>query len=325
MDPAGSEPSTPLREALSCQGVLLGQHEQILSGLRSENQLLHQQIKTLCDQMAQLTSFALSTASAQLPPPREPHVADPEPFDGTLGRARGFLLQCSNVFSLRSHTYDTDKSKILYVVGLLRGRALEWAEAEDSTRPLATRSFVSFLNSFKTVFDLPDFAGNVAQRLLQITQGSDSVANYSIRFHTLAAEAGWDEGALRGIFLQGLNDQLKDELAPRDPAVDLDTLISQTIQLDNRLRERRRERRSNHCSQTSLRQPIRPTRPSSPPNLQTPTSGKLETPEPMQLGRTRLTPGERERRMRERRCLYCGELGHFLPSCPVRPKDGTHL
>lgn len=79
----------------------------------------------------------------------------------------------------------------MYIGGLLRGRALAWVEAEDSVVPLATGSLDSFfLNSFKAVFDLPDYAGNVAQRLLQISQGEDSVADYSIRFRTLVAETG---------------------------------------------------------------------------------------------------------------------------------------
>lgn len=77
----------------------------------------------------------------------------------------------------------------------------------------------------------------MAQWLLQISQVSDSVANYSIRFHTLAAGAGWDEGALRGIFLCGHNNQLKDELATQEDPSDLDVLISFSIRMDNHLRE----------------------------------------------------------------------------------------
>ncbi|KAK6301372.1 hypothetical protein J4Q44_G00274250 [Coregonus suidteri] len=39
-------------------------------------------------------------------------------------------------------------------------------------------------------------------------------------------------------------------------------------------------------------------------------------PENMQLGRSRLSPTtKRERRMRERRCLYCGVVGHFRSTC----------
>lgn len=58
-----------------------------------------------------------------------------------------------------------------------------------------------------------------SQRLLELSQGADSVAEFSIRIHTLAREAGWDEKAQRGAFLKALNDPLKDELVTRDDAL----------------------------------------------------------------------------------------------------------
>ena len=42
-------------------------------------------------------------------------------------------------------------------------------------------------------------------------------------------------------------------------------------------------------------------------------------PEPMQLGRTRLSPEERQRRADTRSCLYCGEVGHLVSTCSLRP------
>ncbi len=42
-------------------------------------------------------------------------------------------------------------------------------------------------------------------------------------------------------------------------------------------------------------------------------------PEPMQLGFTHLSTEERERRMRQNLCLYCGLPGHLRASCPTRP------
>lgn len=67
-----------------------------------------------------------------------------------------------------------------------------------------SRSF----SELKTVFDLPDYSGNASQRLLKISQGSRSVADYSVKFQTLATETGWDKGALHRIFVQGLNETL---------------------------------------------------------------------------------------------------------------------
>uniref|UniRef100_A0AAV2IV15 CCHC-type domain-containing protein n=1 Tax=Knipowitschia caucasica TaxID=637954 RepID=A0AAV2IV15_KNICA len=54
-------------------------------------------------------------------------------------------------------------------------------------------------------------------------------------------------------------------------------------------------------------------------NSETPAPYPRED-EPMQLGRTRLTPEEREKRMRERRCYYCGGFGHFSATCSAKAR-----
>ncbi|KAI2659502.1 Retrotransposon Gag-like protein 3 [Labeo rohita] len=41
--------------------------------------------------------------------------------------------------------------------------------------------------------------------------------------------------------------------------------------------------------------------------------------EPMQVDTTRLTPTERNRRLSSGLCLYCGNNGHFIRNCPVKP------
>lgn len=58
--------------------------------------------------------------------------------------------------------------------------------------------------------------GDVAKRLLSLRQGSHSVAEFSVEFRTMAADSGWNDKALQGLFLSGLSEQLKDELAARD-------------------------------------------------------------------------------------------------------------
>ncbi len=68
------------------------------------------------------------------------------------------------------------------------------------------------------------------------------MAEFAIEFRTLASESGWDQRALRAAFYRALSPDLKDELAFRDPAPDLESLIDISIRVDNHIRERRRER-----------------------------------------------------------------------------------
>lgn len=47
-------------------------------------------------------------------------------------------------------------------------------------------------------------------------QGPYSVAECSVEFRSLGANSGWNDESLKGVFLNGLSDQVKDELAARD-------------------------------------------------------------------------------------------------------------
>ncbi|KAF7640741.1 hypothetical protein LDENG_00018150 [Lucifuga dentata] len=168
----------------------------------------------------------------------------------------------------------------------------------------------------KKVFDHPVQGKFAAKRLLSLCQGSRSVAEYSIDFRVLAAESGWNEEALQGAYLQGLSEQIKDELAARDETDSLDSLISLSIRLDNRLRERPSRSSTSSTNGSNWIAPALPPASPDPP-------GSLQE-EPMQLGWARLTPAERLRRMKAGECLYCGQHGHVLATCPVRPKGGAH-
>lgn len=91
---------------------------------------------------------------------------------------------------------------------------------------------------------------DAAKRLLSLRQGQRSVADYSIEFRILGKESKWDDHALRGVFVHGLSESMKDELTFHDDPSFLDDLISLSVHLDNRQRERRREK-VNRAPQSS--------------------------------------------------------------------------
>ena len=215
--PAAMVPaSVPVQHAISLQGNLLGQHEQMMRALAESNQSLALHMSNLAAQVSTLTSSAAFPASSNPPvdstPCRDFSIADPEPFHGEVEKCRGFLFQCNKVFRQRPVSFSSDGTKINYMLSLLRGRALTWAEALSYSVDYNTLSFGVFSDHFSFVFDHPEHSGSAATRLLNLQQGTRTVADYSIEFRTLAAEARWDEAALRAVFVRGLKDQLKDEL-----------------------------------------------------------------------------------------------------------------
>ncbi len=165
------------------------------------------------------------------------------------------------------------------------------------------------------MFDHPVSGRESSRQLLTLKQGSRSTVDFAIEFRTIASGSGWNDEALMACFQGGLSGPILDELVTREPATDLESLITMAIHLDNRLRERERESTRRKTSPPRLsgnRQPY-------PARFSSPTSERLEPPEDMQLGRSRLSPAERARRMRENRCLYCGASGHFHLLCPELP------
>ncbi|KAI4898934.1 hypothetical protein NFI96_007063 [Prochilodus magdalenae] len=147
-----------------------------------------------------------------------------------------------------------------------------------------------------------------ATALLNTHQGSLSVADYTIDFRTLAAESRWNLVALGAVYQQGLNEELKNELAIRDPPNTLEDLYELAIKLDNRMRERHRASKRTSwgaCFTASF-----------PRCFVSAASG---APEPVQIGRARLTPQDVEQRRRKGLCMYCGKEGHKVTQCPIRP------
>lgn len=178
----------------------------------------------------------------QQPVFRDAASPEPEPYAGDLGICSGFLLQVELAFGRSPRTFINDTSRISFLVGKLRGRALRWAEAYLASNPLLNCCYDDFLDAFKKTFAHPISEGSTALRLLSLCQGRRSIADYLIDFRTAAVEAGWADQALQGIFLQSLNDNMKDQLASRDEPTFFEALASLALRIDNRLREREREK-----------------------------------------------------------------------------------
>lgn len=90
---------------------------------------------------------------------------------------------------------------------------MRWAHANFHSLSVNDYSFSAFLNDFHKDFELPLHQKTSSKKLLAIKQGQQSVAGLSINFRIAAREAEWNELALRVIFSNALNDQIKDQLA----------------------------------------------------------------------------------------------------------------
>lgn len=249
------------------------------------------------------SQLPVATAPSRPPiPASEARLHPPERYSGMPGSCRPFLIQCSLAFELQPSAFPTQRSRVAYIVSLLSGRARDWGTAEWEKQASICSSVELFSAELRKVFDHTTPGREAARGLFTLSQGARSVADYSIELRTLAAESNWNATALFDAFYHGLSDRIKDELASRDLPEDLDALIALAIRIGGRLQERRKEKRSPP--------------PAFPSERGVDTA--RDSPEPMQLGRTRLSAEERQRRLQDKLCMYCGRDDHFVSSCPVK-------
>ncbi len=148
------------------------------------------------------------------------------------------------------------------------------------------------------LFDRSAQGDEAAAQLSWLSQRKCSVTDYPIQFQNLAEVCGWNEGALRIRFLEGLDEAIADELAAVDLPRELDNLINLALRVEGR-------------------QPTAPWRHLEASSSDAASHLPAEV-EPMQLGR--LTPQQRQERLALGLCLYCGKAGHFVLQCPLKVK-----
>uniref|UniRef100_A0A8C6M5B1 CCHC-type domain-containing protein n=1 Tax=Nothobranchius furzeri TaxID=105023 RepID=A0A8C6M5B1_NOTFU len=316
----------PMTESLPPALVsTLTQHERSIQSVLEQLTITNQRLLQLDAENHQLRAQLSATASSNpsappapsLPVPPSPghfRVADsptPDTFSGEPGKCRSFLLLCKLAFERSPDTFSTDPVKISFIVGLLRGKALLWAEARSRQPGFLLGPLPEFLSEFTQIFDTPDNPAEIAKQIWNLRQGRLSVLDFAIEFRTLASISTLDDASLRAAFSQALSEDLQDQLAFCPDSENLESLISLASRIEKRLKNRRRSSRQL----PPVTAPEMHTATPTPPLLQT---------EPMQLGRAQLTPEEKLRWRTAGLCLYCGQVGHMISHCPVQPKDRTH-
>ncbi|KAK3507316.1 hypothetical protein QTP70_013715 [Hemibagrus guttatus] len=263
----------------------------------------------------QVEALQVQLRSASLAAPRDPpaargespRLALPDKFEGSADRCRGFLRQCEVFFSHQPGMYREEETQCALVMSLLTGRALEWASTVWDDDPQIRSSFVYFSGMIREVFEYPAGGKDISVQLMELRQGSDTAADYAIRFRTLAVQSGWNDASLWAVFLARLKPELQTELACRTEETTLSQFVATAIRLDNLMRQHQ----AGPSSFSSAR-------PRNRPNY---SSFREEVPEPMQLGRSRLAEPAQQQQSRMQLCYNCGASGHLSPRCPEKPSS----
>lgn len=249
---------------------------------------------------------------------KEPKLPPPDKFNGNLKDLKNFIASVNNIFTLQPSRYPTEEIKVRYVGTLLTGDALTWFRTQATPPNFMPNKLHAFWNLLTSTFGDPCAQWTARNRLKLLKQGKLSCVQYTTKFKHIALESGYDSIALLQMYHDGLNDPIKDVLAQSlDVPSDLDTYAQLCIKLDNRQFARRMEKGASH-SGFQFKQPPRPSHPAAMSH-----SG----PVPMQLdviqAYPKLTPEQKQSRISQGLCLYCGVPGHFAKACPKKAKPAN--
>ncbi|KAI3366500.1 hypothetical protein L3Q82_000476 [Scortum barcoo] len=292
MDPADA---STIRSALSSQGNKILQHEEQLHAITisvkelSERQMeLHSSVASQIDHLARQLQRVIS----QLEKTAAPRPASPPPAP--------------------SASASSSPPPVLRLRG---GVVCQHSKV--------------FSQTLTSMFDHKSPAREASRALLGLSQKGRRVIDYAIEFCTLAADSGWNAAAINDAFVNGLSEDIKDQLAPRELPPHFEDLVDIAVRIDSRLLEREKERRRIGKRTAKIqgapwgaREFRRPTRPPVRATMLQASSTGGE--EPMQLDRTRLGPEERQRRLKEGACFYCGQQDHRVASCPTTVEDADN-
>ena len=246
-----------------------------------------------------------------------PKVALPEKFDGSISKCKRFISSVENVFAIQPSRYGTSEIRTRFIGTLLIGDALTWFSGIVDYSPDLLLSYENFIGELRNLFDDPHAQRHACTSLKRLRQGKFSVTSYSAKFRHLSLETGYNDLAKMDIFRSGLNDDVKDVLATSlvDPE-NLEDLIKLSVKIDQRLFDRRLEKNSYKIPYGHSDKPKR-NLPQGAPSGSVPMDlDGMETQGVKPRGK--LTKEERNRRIENNLCLYCGEAGHKVNSCPKR-------
>jgi hypothetical protein len=274
------------------------------------------------------------SASPAPPKVQEPKVKDPETFHGQRDSLNAFITECDLVFELQPSRFGDDRTRVSYMVSLLRGTPLLAVRpllAYDP-RPYFLDNHRLFVEYLQTNYGDPDEKGTARRKLKNLRQITSASA-YFAEFQQYIAILGWkDQDPIIDKAIDGLKSYLKDEVARSGHRPNtLSDLIAFIIPLDNRLYEREQEKRYETRNATSRPTAnIKSTQPTAMTTVTsatfTPRSTNFADTKPTTSNYTRttgstprgpLSDAEKQRRRDNNLCLYCSEQGHSATDCPL--------
>ena len=289
------------------------------------------------------------------------NIKDPEPFDGKDNqKLRRFLIQCAMHFNDRPEAFEDDRDKITFAISHLQGDPFNHfapiITQDPGSEVTQITTWYAFEDTLRTMFGPFDESGDAEQELDTLKMGHNAkVGPFLVKFTSLAGRLppGWGEPALRHYFYNCLPERLKDDISrsPEGKPREYLRLRELAMQYDTRYWERQAEISRRDASRRVVVKtndrppaPVHNPRPPFPSRRDekkpyrpqpTPQSPKPFRPNPSSAPAQKsgldskldkdgkVSAKEKQYRMDNNLCMYCGGKGHRVMNCEVLAKNNA--
>jgi len=261
----------------------------------------------------------------QVPPPRKFSGKDENyTIEQFRIQLELYFLNCGGIF-------QSDSQKVHFILSLLEGPALSYVTPyigtlETDDEPVWFYAPELLFQELERVFGTP-YKKRQDEYLLSKLRQEGDITKYVTQFKILSANIEWNEPALAFAFRNGLSNEIQDELARGEDPKNLKELMNKSIEIYQRFNSRRKEKSWRSFDFPKGKSTNKPQNQGSQGSSS--SASKSSGPEPMELDAVKpkkLTKEEREQRIKDGVCLYCGKKGHFARECPAKKyrQSSTH-
>ncbi|CEL55011.1 hypothetical protein RSOLAG1IB_11823 [Rhizoctonia solani AG-1 IB] len=235
-------------------------------------------------------------------------VKAPEPYKGGIGAdAKQWLARIMGWLTISGSQFANNRDIIMFLLINMEGTAAAWALphiALIGEKKAVIKTPDNFQREFRKAFDNPDATAAAERKITKLVQTTTAAA-YTAEFRTLQLEIDWNESTLKAQYQQGLNWQVRTQMAMMTPQpTSLEAFMEAAVRINNV----RQELEASHLPRDN--KPSNPAKTSSTPNKGTSTGSPVKPGNPHYVSKEEIN-----KRRANNQCIKCGRKGHRAAVC----------
>jgi hypothetical protein len=280
----------------------------------ADRNMLSTQVTQLESQLSQTLALA-NLASSSIPTPCKTQP-DPKPFTGEERNKLRFFITMLHLHLIdRPGEFPDKQSKLRYAFSQLDGPTLEQMLHLVENDHVNLETFGHFVTTLEESYGNPDHINTAERAIAKLRQRNQDFITYYAEFQRLASDLDWNNAAKRATFHRGLCDELKDILSTQDVLEDWNQYVALMEWRDQQFCARKAESTCPTAvtkAASSLPCSTPPASTQNTPHRMSSGSGHLgPAPIDLSVAHQYLSPEERQKRIDENRCLYCGGFNYM--------------